>query len=337
MKRGVAFVVAWAILWAVLGCSDVLFEEPGADTGRAVYEELWQAFDQRYAPFAERGVDWDVAFQRHLPDPAADRDAVFAAATSLLAELDDGHVTLLAPGRPAFVSQRTFREDTFQDHLDLGVILARMVEGPHRLGAARYGILPNDIAYVHIAHWNDPIPDLDLLLDLLQDRQGVIVDLRHNPGGDFTNGFPFAGRFADERRLAFTTLTKTGPGRGALGQRVEWHVEPGGPFQYQGPVVVLTNGFTNSAAERTLLAFRALPSVTVVGSRSAGNHGEKVGSELSNGWRYTYVPQLVVAADGTSYEGAGVPPDIEVANLPSEVGAGIDRQLEAALVALGGT
>ncbi len=130
-------------------------------------------------------------------------------------------------------------------------------------------------------------------------------------------------------------MTKTGPGHVDFGQRVEWHIGPAGSFQYAGPVVVLTNGFTNSAAERTVMALRTLPHVTTVGSPTAGNHGEKVGGELSNGWRYSLVPQIVTAADGVSYEGKGLPPDVPVENTADEIAAGLDSQFEAALAVLG--
>lgn len=41
---------------------------------------------------------------------------------------------------------------------------------------------------------------MDQLVEVLRYRRGVIVDLRHNPGGDFQHGFALAGRFADARR-----------------------------------------------------------------------------------------------------------------------------------------
>jgi hypothetical protein len=321
---------------AAAGCSDLLFE-PVDDMGApAQYDELWTIFDEGYAPFVARGVDWEAAGARHRPAGGAGDAELFESMTALLAELDDGHVTLVAPGRPAFVAQESFREDRYAGDFDLGIILSRMSEGPLRSGAARYGVLPDELGYVHVANWSDPIPDLDGVLERFAGLRGVIVDLRHNPGGDFTNGFPFAARFADRARLAFTTLTKTGPEPDALGQQVEWMIEPAGGPRYDGPVVVLSNGYTNSAAERTLMAFRVLPQVTVVGSRTAGNHGEKVGGELSNGWTYSIVPQVVTAADGASYEGPGIPPDVAVDNSADEVTQGMDRQFEAAVALLSG-
>jgi carboxyl-terminal processing protease len=319
------------------GCETLILDAPAEKDAQGLYDELWQLFDERYAPFAERGVDWDAAFERHRPAPGSNDDTLFRAATALLAELDDGHVTLVAPGRPVFVAQRTFREDTFDSHLDLAIPFQRMELGPFRSGAARYGVLEGDIGYVHVNDWGDSIPRVTDVLEVIRHRRGVIVDLRHNPGGDFQNGFLFAAHFADVRRLAFTTRTKTGPGHRELGQRVDWHIEPGAGPRIEVPVVVLTNGLTNSAAERTLMAFRVLPNVTVIGSPTAGNHGEKVGGEMSNGWRYSVVPQIVADAEGRVFEGPGIPPDVRVDNTESEVVAGIDRQLETAIELLSGS
>lgn len=321
-------------LCATTACDDSLLDPADPNQGEAPYAELWSAFDRGYAPFAVRGVDWDEAYERHRPRAGAADAEVFAAATSLLAELDDGHVTLLARGHPLFVAQRSFRGGDHALELDLGIVYRLMTQGPIASGAARYGTLPGNIGYVHVRSWEERIPDLDELMDHMAGRNAVIVDLRHNPGGDFRNGFRLAERFAQRPRHAFTTLTKTGPGRDALGERVEWSVAPSDALGYRGPVVVLTNGLTNSAAERTLMAFRTMEHVTQIGAPTAGNHGEKVGRELSNGWRFSLVPQLVLGPDDISYEGVGLFPDIRVDNTAAEIAAGQDRQLEAALIHL---
>ena len=318
-------------------CTDTVLEIDPQHSGQGAYIELWETFDRGYAPFGVRGVDWSAAFDRHLPPEDSGDEILYESATALLAELDDGHVTLLAPGRPLFVAKQTFRERAFDAHLDLGIVFRQMVDGPFSAGASRYGRLPDSIGYVHVANWNDPVPDLDDMMDYFSALTAVIVDLRHNPGGDFTHGFPFAARFADASRLAFVTETKVGPAHNQLGQRVEWRIEPSGGQRFDGAVAVLTNGYTNSAAERTLMAFRTMPHATTLGSRTAGNHGEKVGSQLSNGWRYSIVPQVVTDPDGRSFEGPGLPPDLEVTNTAEEIANGFDRQFETALDLLRGS
>ena len=172
---------------------------------------------------------------------------------------------------------------------------------------------------------------IDEILDGMKDMKGIIVDLRRNGGGDFTNGQVVVARFADEKRLAFNAIPKNGPGRNDFADPVGYFIEPGGSFQYAGPVVVLTDRYTLSAGESVVLFFRVLPNVTVVGERTSGAMGERIEKELPNGWVYSITGQIIMAADGHIYEGQGIPPDIEEINTVSEINSGMDRVLEKAI------
>lgn len=330
--RSLGGLLVLVTVCASSGCAEHLVGTAPGDG--SVYDELWTAFERGYGPFAQRGVDWAGAYARHEPAAGATPEAVYRASTDLLSELDDGHVTLRRPGLGTFVAQASFRDRAWDRHFARSVVVRYLEGTPRHSGAAMYGSLPSNVGYVHVAHWSAPIPDLGALMAYLGSHDAVVVDLRHNPGGDFTNSLPFAGHFADVRRLAFTTETRTGTGRDAFGPPVSWFVEPTISSPFTGAVVVLTNGYTNSAAERAVMALRVLPNVTVVGTTTAGNLGEKVGHELSNGWTYTLVPQVVRAPDGRSYEGPGLPPDHLIANDPDGIAESVDQQLEFALALL---
>jgi C-terminal processing protease CtpA/Prc len=64
--------------------------------------------------------------------------------------------------------------------------------------------------------------------------------------------------------------------------------------------------------------------------------GERVARQLPNGWVYSLVPQLVFVAEGVSYEGLGIPPDIEIQNAIPDINAGVDKVLEAGITILAG-
>ena len=95
-RASTGWTIALVAAISAAGCEDTIFDPPPANEGEALYVELWEAFDRGYAPFAVRGVDWDAALERHYPAPGADDDALFEAATSLLAELEDGDVAGVA-------------------------------------------------------------------------------------------------------------------------------------------------------------------------------------------------------------------------------------------------
>lgn len=64
------------------------------------FNALWEAFDEHYAFFDLHGVNWRDQRFRHRPrvSQAATLDELFAMLGDLLKPLDDGHVTLAAPG-----------------------------------------------------------------------------------------------------------------------------------------------------------------------------------------------------------------------------------------------
>jgi carboxyl-terminal processing protease len=94
---------------------------------------------------------------------------------------------------------------------------------------------------------------------------------------------------------------------------------------------VLTDRYTISAGERSVMAFKTLPNVTLMGDTTNGAHGTMIGRELANGWFYSLVPQKVELFDGKSYEGIGLAPDIPVKNQLSEIESGTDKILQTAI------
>lgn len=92
--------------------------------------------------------------------------------------------------------------------------------------------------------------------------------------------------------------------------------------------MVLTDRYTISAGERTVMALREFPTVTVVGDTTSGAHGTMIGRELANGWFYSLVPQKVLMSDEKSYEGIGIAPDIRVINRKDELRRGIENTLD---------
>ena len=311
-------------------CESLFFEPEPANTPQSNFMELWNSFDQLYAPFEQRGVDWDASLNLYLPqvsDQTTDNQ-LFSIFQQMLAPLDDGHVSLEASGRERWSSNSVFRNRTDNALFNWSVATSYLDPDFFNSFPVTYGTISQKFGYIHLYHVSDPIPDIERIMKTFRDLEGIIIDLRHNDGGDFANGWELVKRFTDQKRLAFTSFTKTGPGRNHLGKGVKWHITPGGNFQFTGNVVVLTDRYTVSAGERTLMALRVLPQVTVIGVPTSGAHGERVARQLPNGWVYSLTPQLIFVAEGISYEGIGIPPDIEIQNTILDINAGVDIVLE---------
>src|SRR6187549_2272490 len=98
---------AVAILFMMQSCSSVFEAEP-ENNPEAILEDFWKTFDEEYAVFEERGVDWDdqyVAFRPEVTASTTD-DELFAILAQIVEPLDDGHVSLTAPGREIFFGNK---------------------------------------------------------------------------------------------------------------------------------------------------------------------------------------------------------------------------------------
>ena len=158
----------------------------------------------------------------------------------------------------------------------------------------------------------------------------IILDLQHNNGGDFTYCRASIGRLTDKQRRVFRSKTKNGPETNDYTDWTDWYILPEGDY-VDKPIAVLTDRYTISAGERSVMAFMSLPNVSVIGDTTYGAHGTMIGRELANGWFYTIVPQLVEISEGISYEGTGLPPDLFVRNKADDMDAGVDSTLETAI------
>lgn len=60
------------------------------------FEHLWHTFNDYYAFFNQRGVDWQQQYTTYRPmiDDAMDQEALFSVLADMLAPLDDDHVSL---------------------------------------------------------------------------------------------------------------------------------------------------------------------------------------------------------------------------------------------------
>jgi C-terminal processing protease CtpA/Prc len=106
------------------------------------------------------------------------------------------------------------------------------------------------------------------------------------------------------------------------------------PVYKRLPVALLVNSGTASSGEALALKFRAHGIGPIVGEATAGMaSGGAAAERLSDGSTLWYTARAIEGLDGKSYEGAGVEPDVAVADRPAGEGRE-DAVIEAALQAL---
>lgn len=175
-----------------------------------------------------------------------------------------------------------------------------------------------DIGYVHLrAMGGSNISEWVRDFYPVFDRKGLIIDVRHNRGGNIDSWI--LERLL--RRAWFYWKPRVG--------KPFWNMQ----YAFRGHIVVLCNERTASDGEAFAEGFRRLGLGEIIGTRTWGG---EVWLSFSN---YLVDRGIASAAELGVYgpegkwliEGHGVDPDIVVDNLPHETFKGKDSQLEAAI------
>jgi carboxyl-terminal processing protease len=349
MKRNAG--ILFALMLVTTGCAELFIAPEYANTPTGNFEYLWSETDRRYALFGVKGIDWNAEYEAHRPaisDGMSD-DELWAALCGTLAALNDNHVHLLAPGREAFgagsLNQRpAFPDSTFDRYsadvraltnLDESAYLENVVH-PNAEDSLVYGKIRADrtpgrtLGYILLRSCVGLENELDAAMTALSNADGMILDLRFNPGGEDYFIQWVACCFAQERALFLTSRARNGAGHDDFEAPREWYLEPRANG-YAGPVAVLQNAYTHSAAESLVLAFRVTDQAVTVGERTSGAYSNMLWRQLPNGWLFSLSSFLVEDASGVCWEGIGTPPDVAASNTLADIDVGADAVLQAGI------
>jgi tricorn protease len=272
------------------------------------------------------GVPWDPDQRSPLAEPGCPVKAgayLLAIDGQTVTSRDNVHrflidkaekiVTLTFNDKPSLEGASTCRVKTIGS--DFAVRYREWVED-NRAKVERVG--GGKIGYMHLPNMmEDGLIEFARAFYPLYARQALIIDERYN-GGGFV-GDMIIDRL--ERRLWGLTV----PREGGLMRDPE--------RCFHGPIVVLINEDTGSNGEYFAEAIKLKGLATIIGVRTWGGAvGIEPHQDLVDGG-VTTPPQFgLLGLDGTwLIEGHGVDPDIVVQNMPADVVAGQDAQLEAAV------
>jgi carboxyl-terminal processing protease len=163
-----------------------------------------------------------------------------------------------------------------------------------------------------------------------RNADGIVIDLRGNPGGLAAMLMGISGYFVKDRKVLGTMKTRDTELRfhanprlvNAAGERVE---------PYAGPLAILVDAMSGSASECFTGGMQAIGRARVFGQVSMGQALPALFNKLPNGDVLIHAYGDFVAADGTRLEGRGVVPDVVVPLARASLLQGKDETLEAAL------
>jgi carboxyl-terminal processing protease len=195
-----------------------------------------------------------------------------------------------------------------------------------QIPSLRGEMLENNIAYLRLSRFGNRTPqELESVLEELmaQNPQGMVLDLRNNPGGGLDSAVDIADQFLEE---GVVLTERFGTGR----ERVFRSSDSG--LAQDIPLVVLINEGSASASEVLAGAIRDRERGQLVGVTSFGKGTVQTWHALSNGGGVRITTARWLTPDGNWVHEEGLTPDVVVPAPEVQAGETFeDTQLQAAI------
>ncbi|HQE99932.1 MAG TPA: S41 family peptidase, partial [Anaerolineae bacterium] len=178
--------------------------------------------------------------------------------------------------------------------------------------------------YIQLTEFDDTATDrvtaaLQALLN--QGAEGLIFDLRDNPGGFLTQAIQIGDLFLDKGVVAVERDSGGGE---------QTFTSQSGDLGETIPLVVLVNGGSASASEIVAGAIQDRGRGVLIGEQTLGKGSVQLPHDLSDGSQLRVTIARWYTPNNHSIHGAGLKPDIE-APIPEDTPAGEDPQLQRAI------
>ncbi len=355
---------------------------PSKTTGveqQLVFKEFWDIYDRHYPLFFRKGVDWQSVYDTYNPQITAsttDQQLFQIFNTIMSTVIRDGHTEVTYSENRQTLFEPEFSQEVIDMVENNTASKVDIVASSAQNSYISYGTLKSNpnIGYINSKNF-EPVNEsdsefnqyraiVDEALTALQAKDGIIIDVRTNGGGQGPFAFYLAGRFLStpspielvRQRIKSTTGSSesslanwaTQEFIGFPDSRVEGGyvagvfpedntIEASGDFQFTKKVAVLTAKSTASAAEYFTAAMKTQSHVKTIGETTFGIFAGSDIFTLTNGkgkWKTrvsTHDVEMNYNGAFQSFEGIGIQPDEVLLPTASQVSSGADIHLEAAI------
>jgi carboxyl-terminal processing protease len=188
-----------------------------------------------------------------------------------------------------------------------------------------------DLGYIYIREFSQPTKaQFDEAIEevIESGKQGLILDMRNNPGGLLSTTVEIADEFLDDGTI--------------LSERERDGTEKSFPARNGGsatdiPVVILLNRFSASGSEVLAAALHDNDRGTIVGEKSFGKGTVNISNSLEDGGQLYVSIARWLTPDGTLIDGVGIRPDVPVQLSDEDIDLRRDVQIFKAIDILRGT
>jgi len=325
-------------------CNDMLID----DNAVSNFDALWHTFNENYAFFKLRGIDWQAMKEKYRPKLNAQSTDVelYAVLKEMTSELKDGHVSIEKPESIEDEIDNNGTDDRALRKMIISEINSKYVDSlkSYNKGSVNWGIINNNIGYIQIndfedlanyqvdenlspeefwnEYWenagesynypNDVLSSFEkqlaIIFNDIKNTEVCIIDIRFNGGGFDQVGLEVLRYFTNKSTIAFSKKARIQNG---FTEKQTVYIAPS-KNHYTGNLFLLTSHQTASASETFVLASLNLPNAKKIGSNTEGVFSDVLSKKLPNGWEYSLSNEVYESTEGMNYERIGIPADYKI-------------------------
>tara|TARA_R110001583_G_scaffold63217_2_gene185279 strand:- start:4217 stop:5233 length:1017 start_codon:yes stop_codon:yes gene_type:complete len=317
------------LLISIISCQK---DEPNTELElESYFEQFWNDFDKTYSYFSLKQVDWDSVYQanKRRINSETTSSEFETILTDIILSLKDIHVRLITNTKTHKYSNNDLFDRNSPANAYTYLSSVRVNSETLTIG----DIKNTNIAYVRVKNLNpagnfDP---LNLVLDDLPSKDGFILDLRDNYGGNDGIAKKFVNRLTHKNVIHGYVRVRNGSNRDDFGEWQARRLTPYNPVDFNKPITVLTNRFVVSSGEGFVTMMMVLPNTTLIGDTTRGATANPKEFTLPNGWKYWVSSWQATTSTYQLIEDQGIAPNISLTNTVESMEQGKDLILEKAI------
>lgn len=207
---------------------------------------------------------------------------------------------------------------------DLEEVTVEVTRRKIEVETVTYEMKEDNIGYISVTEFDKVTYDqFAAALEELkaQEMEGLVIDLRSNPGGNLSTVVNMLDLMLPEGIVVYTEDKN--------GEREEYTSDAA--QEYDGPLAVLVNGYSASASEIFAGAIQDYEAGSIVGTTSYGKGIVQQLIPLSDGTCVKLTVSEYFTPNGRNIHGVGIEPDVEIEYEADVENADADNQLDGAI------
>ena len=305
------------------------------------FDAFWTMVDEQYCYLDYKNINWKGVYDELLPrvEAAKTEQEFFNILCTALDHLKDGHVWMESQFKAYSCSTYLFDENgnRYPSNFNKSVARKYVEEVFHTNNSnLHFGEIKRNgrtFAYIYQAdfEYEWQANDYKYIKPIVEKADGIIFDIRNNPGGSGDIGLKLAGMFFKEKTMVGYHALKGGPGHNDMTELTPIYSKPSKIADWSDKkTMLLTNREVYSTANLFSSALKLAKNVTQIGGITGGGGAMPMTHFLPNGWIVVFPANMLFDVNKQHIEN-GIAPDIEVTATDEELAAGRDAIIERAI------